>query len=130
MKRFLIILVVIAINNLKATIKNSKIKNLNISYNKGILEGSGKLSVDVSNLPVLDKNLSLKKGVLNINLAHFKIPVQNFEKTNLRYKGKFDFSNGLISYDIFKNIKVKKLIGEISDKTISLKKILRKLFCF
>jgi hypothetical protein len=110
------------INNLKATIKNSKIKNLNISYNKGILEGSGKLFVDVSNLPVLDRNLSLKKGMLNINLAHFKIPVQNFEKTNLRYKGKFDFSNGLISYDIFKNIKVKKLIGEISDKTISLKK--------
>ena len=112
----------INIVNLNGKIKNSEFKGFNVSFGNGIITGYGLLNVDVSDIPLKVPKLELKKGILQLNLKKLYIPVKNFKIPSLKFQGNAILNNGIVSYDIFQNIKVLHMIIGFNNRVITLKK--------
>ncbi len=109
------------VKNIKAKINNTKIEKLNVSFKNKTISGNGKFKINLSDIPEIDKFLTLHKGIMTLNLKNFSIPLRNFSKKRIKFSANFFMNNGLVSYDFFKKIKVNKFIGAFNEKIITLK---------
>ena len=110
------------IKDIKACINNTKINNLDISLRNKELSGKGDFQVDLSDIPAVDKFLTLHRGVLHLSLKSFFIPLNDFSKTKLKFNGKFSMQDGLISYSFFRKIRIDNFEGDFNENIINLKK--------